>query len=72
MSISLDSEGVASHPRTAPPLSRHALRAEPTVAVSGPVSERFWNAPNTITVLRAAVVPVLLLVPLFPSKRGAP
>jgi CDP-diacylglycerol--glycerol-3-phosphate 3-phosphatidyltransferase len=31
--------------------------------------ERFWNLPNTITVLRAGVVPVLLLLPLF---HGAP
>jgi CDP-diacylglycerol--glycerol-3-phosphate 3-phosphatidyltransferase len=72
MSISLDSEGVASHPRSAPALSRHALRAEPgPEAIVGLPHERFWNAPNTITVLRAAVVPVLLLVPLFPGKRGS-
>ena len=31
--------------------------------------ERFWNLPNTITVLRAGVVPILLLLPLF---HGAP
>jgi CDP-diacylglycerol--glycerol-3-phosphate 3-phosphatidyltransferase len=28
-------------------------------------AERFWNLPNTITVLRAGVVPILLLFPLF-------
>jgi CDP-diacylglycerol--glycerol-3-phosphate 3-phosphatidyltransferase len=66
MSISLDSEGVGSPP-PAPPLSRHALRSEPKVVLR----EHFWNAPNTITVLRAAVVPVLLLVPIFPGERGS-
>jgi CDP-diacylglycerol--glycerol-3-phosphate 3-phosphatidyltransferase len=66
MSISLDSEGAAPT-RTAPPLSRHALHA-PQPAI---VHERFWNAPNTITVLRAAVVPVLLLLPMFQGERGS-
>jgi CDP-diacylglycerol--glycerol-3-phosphate 3-phosphatidyltransferase len=67
MSISLDSEGVATSAAPAPPLSRHAVRAEPTL----PPREYFWNAPNTITVLRAGVVPVLLLLPLFPGERGS-
>jgi CDP-diacylglycerol--glycerol-3-phosphate 3-phosphatidyltransferase len=67
MSISLDSEGVATSAAPAPPLSRHAMRAEPLL----PPREHFWNAPNTITVLRAAVVPVLLLLPLFPGERGS-
>ena len=31
--------------------------------------ERFWNLPNTITLLRAAAVPVLLLFPLAASSR---
>ena len=53
--------------RPAPPLSRHALRAEPVL----PPRERFWNAPNTITVLRAGVVPILLLLPLFPGETGS-
>ena len=30
--------------------------------------ERFWNLPNTITVLRTGVVPVLLLLPLAEDK----
>jgi CDP-diacylglycerol--glycerol-3-phosphate 3-phosphatidyltransferase len=30
--------------------------------------ERFWNLPNTITVLRVGVVPVLLLLPLAHDK----
>ncbi|MDH3212128.1 MAG: CDP-diacylglycerol--glycerol-3-phosphate 3-phosphatidyltransferase [Myxococcales bacterium] len=33
--------------------------------------EIFWNLPNTITVLRTAVVPVLLLLPAFPGERGS-
>jgi len=33
--------------------------------------EVFWNLPNTITVLRTAVVPVLLLLPMFPGERGS-
>lgn len=65
MSISLDSEGAASRP--APPLSRHALRSEPIAFHH----EKFWNAPNTITVLRAGVVPILLLLPLFPGESGS-
>src|SRR5258706_4594463 len=31
----------------------------------------FWNLPNTITALRAAVVPVLLLHPLFAGGTGS-
>ena len=30
--------------------------------------ERFWNLPNTITVLRIGVVPVLLLLPIADDK----
>lgn len=66
MSISLDSEGVAPA-SPAPSLSRHALRSEPQL----PPRERFWNAPNTITVLRASVVAILLLLPLFPGETGS-
>jgi CDP-diacylglycerol--glycerol-3-phosphate 3-phosphatidyltransferase len=32
-----------------------------------PTRERFWNLPNTITVVRMAVVPVLLAFPLYPG-----
>ena len=67
MSISLDSERPTSRSSAAPPLSRHALHAP-----SNPTTrEHFWNAPNTITVLRAGVVPVLLLLPLFPGETGS-
>jgi len=34
-------------------------------------AERFWNLPNTITVLRIGVVPVLLLLPLFAGRLGS-
>ena len=33
-----------------------------------PAPERFWNLPNTITVLRVGVVPVLLLLPIADDK----
>ncbi len=33
--------------------------------------EIFWNLPNTITVLRTSVIPVLLLLPAFPGERGS-
>src|SRR5499426_1989301 len=33
--------------------------------------ERFWNLPNTITVLRTGAVPVLLLLPIFDHSRVA-
>jgi CDP-diacylglycerol--glycerol-3-phosphate 3-phosphatidyltransferase len=37
------------------------------------VREVFWNLPNTITVLRTAVIPVLLLLPVFsPAPAAAP
>ena len=33
--------------------------------------ERFWNLPNSITMVRTAAVPVLLLLPLFPGRTGS-
>ncbi len=66
----------ASDSGAPPPLSRHALRARPEPAATPPAAaaegaparETFWNLPNTITALRAAVVPVLLLYPFFPGE----
>jgi CDP-diacylglycerol--glycerol-3-phosphate 3-phosphatidyltransferase len=43
--------------------------AAPAQATLGP--ERFWNLPNTITVLRVGAVPVLLLLPWAPGERGS-
>jgi CDP-diacylglycerol--glycerol-3-phosphate 3-phosphatidyltransferase len=37
----------------------------------GAPRERFWNLPNTITVLRTAAVPVLLLLPILGGSRFA-
>src|ERR1700741_2687641 len=74
-------------PASAPTLSRHALRPATGPAVPVPPAAAdadaaqstapaahpgtFWNLPNTITALRAAVVPVLLLYPLFPGAAGS-
>ncbi len=35
------------------------------------VREKFWNLPNTITVVRVGVVPILLLLPWFPDRAGS-
>lgn len=42
-----------------------ATQVEPTERV--PEREQFWNLPNTITVVRLAVIPVLLALPWFPD-----
>jgi CDP-diacylglycerol--glycerol-3-phosphate 3-phosphatidyltransferase len=66
MAISLDNEPAE------PSLSRHALRPPAPSEPQPPVKrEEFWNLPNTITMGRAAVVPVLLLLPLFPGETGS-
>jgi CDP-diacylglycerol--glycerol-3-phosphate 3-phosphatidyltransferase len=47
---------------------------DPPVGAGSPAPvarEVFWNLPNTITVLRTAVIPVLLLLPAFPGERGS-
>lgn len=36
-----------------------------------PAREHFWNLPNTITVVRIGVVPVLLLLPWFADRSGS-
>lgn len=33
--------------------------------------ERFWNLPNTVTMFRIALVPVMLLIPFSLSKTGS-
>ncbi|HVP28131.1 MAG TPA: CDP-diacylglycerol--glycerol-3-phosphate 3-phosphatidyltransferase [Myxococcota bacterium] len=38
---------------------------------AAPAHEHFWNLPNTITVLRTAIVPVLLALPLAQGRRGS-
>ena len=42
-----------------------------TAPGAGAVRERFWNLPNTITVLRTTAVPVLLLLPILGHSRFA-
>ena len=37
----------------------------------GPPRERFWNLPNSITMLRTGVVPLLVLMPLWPDQAGS-
>jgi CDP-diacylglycerol---glycerol-3-phosphate 3-phosphatidyltransferase len=56
---------VSPPPRVQPAPPRVAASAMPASA------GKFWNLPNTITVLRAAVVPVLLLHPLFSGEAGS-
>ena len=58
----------------APPLSRHALHPpEPAPAAAQAPAQRevFWNLPNSITMLRAAAVPVLLFLPFFTGETGS-
>ncbi|MEE2679374.1 MAG: CDP-diacylglycerol--glycerol-3-phosphate 3-phosphatidyltransferase [Myxococcota bacterium] len=44
----------------------------PTATSASPAArEAFWNLPNSVTMLRIAVVPVLLLLPLALSERGS-
>jgi len=69
MVISLDerSEGAANMDLTAKGMAtpRLSRRRE------GYERERFWNLPNTVTVLRITAVPLLLLLPVATSKFGS-
>jgi CDP-diacylglycerol--glycerol-3-phosphate 3-phosphatidyltransferase len=42
-----------------------------TTAPVAPAVERFWNLPNTITMLRTGVVPVLLFLPFAQDQAGS-
>jgi CDP-diacylglycerol--glycerol-3-phosphate 3-phosphatidyltransferase len=43
-----------------------------SASTTAPIArEHFWNLPNTITVLRVGVVPVLLMLPLAEDKGGS-
>lgn len=47
-------------------------RAEVSATPASPsVREPFWNLPNSVTMLRVAVVPVLLALPLALDERGS-
>jgi CDP-diacylglycerol--glycerol-3-phosphate 3-phosphatidyltransferase len=39
--------------------------------MAAPARERFWNLPNTITVVRMVVVPVLVGFPLYGGRVGS-
>jgi CDP-diacylglycerol--glycerol-3-phosphate 3-phosphatidyltransferase len=80
MATSFREEPVApDSPSVAPPLSRHALSPDPVPSAAPnaapneprPVAEQFWNLPNTITTGRAAVVPLMLLLPWFSDPTGS-
>jgi CDP-diacylglycerol--glycerol-3-phosphate 3-phosphatidyltransferase len=45
--------------------------AEAVPAAGALAPERFWNLPNTITVVRTAVVPVLVAFPFVDGPRGS-
>jgi CDP-diacylglycerol--glycerol-3-phosphate 3-phosphatidyltransferase len=51
-------EGAATAARSLEPTRRRAR-------------ELFWNLPNTVTVVRTAAVPILLLLPFFPGRHGS-
>lgn len=44
---------------------------ETSTADARPVREEFWNLPNTITMFRIGLVPILLLVPYAQSPFGS-
>jgi CDP-diacylglycerol--glycerol-3-phosphate 3-phosphatidyltransferase len=48
-----------------------SLGEERRPPASLPIRERFWNLPNTITVVRMAVVPVLVAFPLYDGIVGS-
>jgi len=58
---------VSPPPKSPPAPPPAAAPAERHTAPAG----KFWNLPNSITVLRAAVIPVLLMHPLFPGEFGS-
>jgi len=45
--------------------------ASPTSLPRHPAREKFWNLPNTLTVVRMAVLPVFLVFPWVHESRGA-
>jgi len=51
------------------------MTTSPGEAAAPPIRTRarepFWNLPNTISVVRMAAIPVILLLPLFPGPSGS-
>jgi CDP-diacylglycerol--glycerol-3-phosphate 3-phosphatidyltransferase len=76
MAISLDERSAAQPTQPPAPVSSAAAGARPASSqepASSPEHprEHFWNLPNTITVLRTAALPVLLLYPLYDDPGGS-
>jgi len=67
----LSASAQASAPPDPLPAPRVPPPPEPVASAPPAADETFWNLPNTITALRAAAVPFLLLHPLFPNETGA-
>jgi CDP-diacylglycerol--glycerol-3-phosphate 3-phosphatidyltransferase len=55
------------------PAATEAEASEPRSDFAGksPTREVFWNLPNTVTMVRIAVVPVLFLIPWADGKGGS-
>lgn len=62
-----DPDGHASPPAGTAPVSAHA----PPITAAPVEPEKFWNLPNSVTMVRIAVVPVLVLLPLMPDPSGS-
>lgn len=55
-----------------PPVEETPVTAGAPPITAAPLEpERFWNLPNSITMMRIAVVPVLVLLPLMPDPSGS-
>jgi CDP-diacylglycerol--glycerol-3-phosphate 3-phosphatidyltransferase len=55
----------------APPSADARPTGSPTHPTHGFAREIFWNLPNSVTMLRIAVVPVLMCLPLFDGPAGS-
>jgi CDP-diacylglycerol--glycerol-3-phosphate 3-phosphatidyltransferase len=55
----------------APPSVDARPTGSPTHPTHGFAREIFWNLPNSVTMLRIAVVPVLMCLPLFDGPAGS-
>ena len=62
-----DADGNASPPDAGAPVTANA----PPITAVPTEPEVFWNLPNSVTMMRIAVVPVLVLLPLMPDPSGS-
>lgn len=67
----VDSEVAARADESSEDLPGEATPAGPPLDASGQPREIFWNLPNTVTMLRIAVVPILLFIPMAQSLAGS-